>query len=225
MTERIELPCPACAEPILAAAKKCKHCGAQVEEARTRFAPQACPSCAEMTATDSGRCTFCNEPLTAAEQPWTRPSTTTSAPPNVRVGNAGASASASPARAAQPLQVGFGQAFALGFENFANFDGRATRGEYWWLYLGVLLLYWGASVVGAILFGAGSDGWLMMYGLVVLVLMVPSLSSQVRRLHDTGRSGWWVLLVFTIIGIIPLIVWLASEGEAGPNAYGPPRTS
>jgi uncharacterized membrane protein YhaH (DUF805 family) len=59
-------------------------------------------------------------------------------------------------------------------------------------------------------------------GIVNLVLMLPALSAAARRLHDTCRSGWWMLITFTIIGIIPLIIWLASKGSDQSNEYGSP---
>ena len=55
--------------------------------------------------------------------------------------------------------------------------------------------------------------------LVSLALAIPALSSAVRRMHDVKRSGWWLMLVFTIIGVIPVIIWLASEGKSEDNQY------
>jgi len=58
-----------------------------------------------------------------------------------------------------------------------------------------------------------------------LGLFLPSLAVAVRRLHDTNRSGWWYLIAFTIIGIIPLIIWFATRGTIGDNQYGPDSLS
>ena len=55
-----------------------------------------------------------------------------------------------------------------------------------------------------------------------LGFFIPSLAVGARRLHDTNRSGWWQLIAFTIIGLIPLIIWLASVGEKKKNKYGQP---
>ena len=52
--------------------------------------------------------------------------------------------------------------------------------------------------------------------------LLPALSAAARRLHDTNRSGWWMLIAFTIIGLIPLIIWLASKGNDQSNEYGSP---
>ena len=118
--------------------------------------------------------------------------------------------------------MGFSQAIASCMGKYANFQGRATRGEYWWFYLFQILLTWGASIVGSLTLG---DSGYMLTGLVSLALLLPSIAVGARRLHDTGRSGWWQLLAFTIIGIILLIVWFVSDGEKDANKYGEPISS
>lgn len=114
-------------------------------------------------------------------------------------------------------------------KKYAVFDGRASRREYWMFFLINLLI---SIVLGAIdglfrsVFEAalgtdlGTTGFLgSLYGLAVLI---PSIAVAVRRLHDTGRSGWWLFLnLIPIIGFIVVIVFLASEGQPGPNRYGP----
>ena len=90
-------------------------------------------------------------------------------------------------------------------KKYADFTGRAPRAEYWWFYLGMIVAYFVAmiidSLVGVSLFGP--------YGVVTtllgLALLVPGLAATVRRLHDTNRSGWWVLIVavpYLIMGIM-----------------------
>ena len=105
----------------------------------------------------------------------------------------------------------FQQSISTCFSKYADFNGRAVRSEYWWFYLFTSLLSWGATIVD----GSGVVG-----GLLSLAFLLPSLAAGARRLHDTGRSGWWLLIVLTCIGIIPLIVWLATEGTPGDNVYG-----
>ncbi|MBL8469782.1 zinc-ribbon domain-containing protein [Methyloversatilis discipulorum] len=109
--------------------------------------------------------------------------------------------------------MSFGTAISTCLRKYADFDGRATRAEYWWFYLFFLLVAWGAAII---------DGSGTLSGLLNLLLLLPSLAAAARRLHDTGRSGWWQLIGFTIIGLIPLIYWLASRGSDGENEYGPP---
>ncbi len=105
---------------------------------------------------------------------------------------------------------------------YADFSGRARRKEYWMFLLFNIII---SFVLGAIdgfigtysaQFGLGLFG-----GLYSLVILIPSLAVTVRRLHDTGRSGWTILLgLIPIVGAIILIVMLATEGKPGPNKYG-----
>jgi uncharacterized membrane protein YhaH (DUF805 family) len=115
--------------------------------------------------------------------------------------------------------MSFTDAIATCFSKYATFTGRATRAEYWWFYLFNILLNWGASITGALVFGEGGDALSL---LPTVALILPGIAVAVRRLHDTGRSGWNQLWALTIIGIIPLIIWFATEGDQGENAYGPP---
>lgn len=99
------------------------------------------------------------------------------------------------------------------FTKYVDFKGRASRPEYWWFFLSYFVLYviFLAIKVPAIAY------------LVALVYFLPLLAAAVRRLHDTGRSGWWYLIgLVPLVGIIILIVFLASEGNPGQNAYGSP---
>jgi uncharacterized membrane protein YhaH (DUF805 family) len=107
----------------------------------------------------------------------------------------------------------FGKSISTCFSKFFNFSGRASRPEYWWFYLFVVLLGWGASVV---------DKSQVLSILVNLVLLVPTVAAGTRRLQDTNRSGWWQLLYFTIIGAIPVIIWMSSKGNEHDNEYGSP---
>jgi len=205
MGERVETTCPACAESILAAAKKCRHCGSVVAEARALYAPEVSRPPAK------------EDPAVPTPQPWTR----------AREARSGGTRTPRRSRkpSGRPLEVSFLDALPLAFENFGDFEGRATRGEYWWFILSNFLLNIVVMWLGVFLFGAGSDAQILLYWAVVLVMTVPGLSVFVRRLHDTGRSGWWWLLGGTVIGLIPLLIWLADEGVARENEYGPPRTA
>ncbi|MFK4110531.1 DUF805 domain-containing protein [Streptomyces sp. NPDC002176] len=101
-------------------------------------------------------------------------------------------------------------------KKYAVFSGRARRQEYWMFTLFSFII----SVVLTILDNALDINFLAtIYGLVVLL---PSLAVTARRLHDTSRTGWWILLVLIpIVGAIILIVFLASEGKPEANEYGP----
>jgi uncharacterized membrane protein YhaH (DUF805 family) len=101
---------------------------------------------------------------------------------------------------------------------FVGFEGRARRSEFWWFYLACLVTLLVAAFVDGVLGGTG-----ILYGLVALALFLPLLAAQIRRLHDTGRSGWWVLIgLIPLVGAIVLIVFLATETKPETNAWGPP---
>lgn len=102
-------------------------------------------------------------------------------------------------------------------KKYTEFSGRARRTEFWTFCLVNFLIAIGISVVESIL---GSSGFLgMIYSLAVLL---PSLAVSARRLHDTGRSGWWLLIGFIpVLGLIVLIVFAVQDSQPGSNAFGP----
>ena len=101
-------------------------------------------------------------------------------------------------------------------KKYAVFSGRARRQEYWMFFLFNLIV----TIVLAIIDGAMDSNVLgILYGLATLLR---GLGVSVRRLHDTDRSGWWILIaLIPLIGTIILIVFLATEGKAEPNQHGP----
>lgn len=109
--------------------------------------------------------------------------------------------------------MNFKQAVTSGFSNYATFNGRARRSEFWWWIIFEVLL---GAVVG-ILDASPFDGQLS--AILRLVLWLPSFAMKVRRLHDVDRSGWWLL-------IFPLaLYWFCIAGTTGPNRFGAdPRT-
>ncbi|WP_345435094.1 DUF805 domain-containing protein [Actinoallomurus vinaceus] len=101
--------------------------------------------------------------------------------------------------------------------NYAGFDGRARRTEYWMFVLFNVIITVVLDLIGMAVRLVSILGFV--YGLAVLI---PSLAVGVRRLHDTGRSGWWLLIgIIPIVGTIILIVFMATPGDRGDNAYGP----
>jgi len=102
-------------------------------------------------------------------------------------------------------------------ENYANFEGRARRSEYWYFVLVNLLI---SIVLGVIDYVIGSDIGIIR-GIYSLAVLVPSIAVAVRRLHDIGKSGWFLFVVLIpIAGAIWLLVMLCREGDTGPNEYG-----
>ena len=110
----------------------------------------------------------------------------------------------------------FGEAIRSGLRNYATFSGRAARSEFWYWTLFAFLASAAAGIVDSALFPTG-----LMAPLVSLLLLLPGLAVSVRRLHDLDRSGWWLLLTFTAIGIVLLLIWDCLRGTPGPNRFGP----
>ncbi len=102
-------------------------------------------------------------------------------------------------------------------DNYANFEGRATRPEYWYFFLANFLI---GFIIGII---ASFIPVIMFLSYIYsLAVLVPSLAVAVRRLHDIGKPWYYLLVVFIpIVGAIWLIVMLATEGTPGPNEFGP----
>lgn len=107
-------------------------------------------------------------------------------------------------------------------KNYVGFSGRARRKEYWMFTLFNIIAAVIAmvldNVLGLTFEGIGYGPIYALYGLAVFL---PGLAVSIRRLHDTDRSGWWLLLAFIpLIGAIILIVWMATDGTAGDNRFG-----
>jgi len=114
--------------------------------------------------------------------------------------------------------MGFGQAIATCFRKYAVFSGRASRSEYWFFVLFQTLLYVVLIIADIAAFRGSMN---VLSTLASLVLFLPGLAVLVRRLHDTDRSAWWILIPFVpIIGSIWLIVILCKRGTDGANRYG-----
>jgi uncharacterized membrane protein YhaH (DUF805 family) len=116
--------------------------------------------------------------------------------------------------------MNFTQAIASGFRHYVAFAGRASRSEYWYW---ILFMVIGTIVAGILDQAVFSDIERTPFSAIfILITFLPSLAIGVRRLHDIGRTGWWLLISFIIIiGTIVLIVWFCQKGDAGPNQYGP----
>lgn len=108
-------------------------------------------------------------------------------------------------------------------KNYVAFSGRARRKEYWYF-----TLFYALSLVLAVIFdlftGTLDDsigfGWIS--GAYFIATLLPALAVSVRRLHDIGRSGWWMLLLFVpLVGSVILLVLATFNGQPGPNAFGP----
>ena len=104
--------------------------------------------------------------------------------------------------------MNFGQAIAVCLSKYATFSGRASRPEFWWFFLFQILISLAASMLGDVV-----------AGLVSLGLLLPALAVGTRRLHDIGKSGWWQLIMLTVIGLLVLIYWWVQPTVEGGNEY------
>ncbi len=115
--------------------------------------------------------------------------------------------------------MNFTDAVASAFRNYVNFSGRAARPEYWYWVLFVFILLIVAGTLDRALFP--DDDASPLHAVVAVVTFLPGLAVAARRLHDIDRTGWWIFIVLTIVGIFVLIYWACLRGTPGPNRYGP----
>lgn len=115
------------------------------------------------------------------------------------------------------LKTNMEQAVKISLSKFADFSGRASRPEYWYLMLPIMALMIVTNILDSMLLGGASALSLI----VGLATFIPSLSAGARRLHDTNRSGWWLLLIFVpIVGVFIVLYFCCLPGTDGPNDYG-----
>ena len=113
--------------------------------------------------------------------------------------------------------MSFTEAIKSVFSQYAGFSGRARRSEYWYF---VLFNFIVSFVLG--LLGQAASIFSILSGIVSLALLVPGLAVAIRRLHDIGKSGWYLLFVLIpLVGSIILITWCCKDSDPGDNAYGP----
>ena len=124
--------------------------------------------------------------------------------------------------------MGFSEALKSFWSNYRNFKGRARRSEYWFIQLFLVLTNLAAAVIDLVLMNGDVDRFIAnggggIVGLIwILATIVPALAVLVRRLHDTGRSGWWALIGFVpLAGTIVLLVFTVADSQAQQNTYGP----
>tara|TARA_Y100000590_G_C15332362_1_gene868181 strand:+ start:182 stop:739 length:558 start_codon:yes stop_codon:yes gene_type:complete len=127
-----------------------------------------------------------------------------------------------------PKSMDFGEAIGSCLKKYFVFEGRAGRSEFWFFKLFCILVYIAFYIGGlfiAIKFFLTNEGAAKFFTSLPLiwtvVVIIPVLAVQARRLHDVGKSGWWLLLQFTVIGAIPLLIWFSSEGTS--KGYAEPN--
>jgi uncharacterized membrane protein YhaH (DUF805 family) len=108
------------------------------------------------------------------------------------------------------------------WKNYANFKGRARRKAYWMFVLFNLIALVVLSFIESAIGLSSQNGYGILTGLYTLAIILPLIALAVRRLHDTGRSGWWILIgLVPLIGPIVLIVFYVTDSQPGSNEYGP----
>ncbi len=124
--------------------------------------------------------------------------------------------------------MGFTEAIKHVFSNYANFNGRARRSEYWYFAVFTAIIGTVLNILTAALNGSSGDGSTlgMIVGLIAMVvgiaLFIPSLAVSIRRLHDIGKSGWFILLnIIPVIGTFIVLYFCIKDSETGENMYGP----
>jgi uncharacterized membrane protein YhaH (DUF805 family) len=107
------------------------------------------------------------------------------------------------------------------FKKYAEFSGRARRKEYW-----MFALLNGIAMIVLAVLGMIGKPFYVLYLLYCLGTLIPSISVSFRRIHDTGRSAWWLLIgLIPLIGAIVLLVFFCQDSQPGDNQYGPnPKT-
>ena len=117
--------------------------------------------------------------------------------------------------------MSFSNAVKAYFLKWNDFRTRSSRSEYWWATLFVALAsYLVGGVTEALVFNAMSIALLITMLPIQLFIIIASTCLVIRRLHDVDRSGWWYLIVFTIVGMIPLLIWYCTKGTEGDNRFG-----
>jgi len=107
--------------------------------------------------------------------------------------------------------------YLLVLKKYAEFSGRSRRTEYWMFFLFNIII---AVILGVVEGFIGISG--ILSGLYFLAVLVPGIAVTIRRLHDIGRSGWWILAgLIPVIGGIVLLIFMVQDSKAGENEYGP----
>lgn len=107
-------------------------------------------------------------------------------------------------------------------KKYAVFSGRSRRKEYWMFVLFNIIFFVVAIVLDNILGTAIENvGYGLFYIVYALGVFIPSIAVAVRRLHDIGKSGWWIFISFIpVIGVIWFIILMATDSQSGENQYG-----
>lgn len=105
-------------------------------------------------------------------------------------------------------------------KRYADFKGRASRKEYWMFVLMSAVISVGVMIIDRIILGEYTPAYI--YGLYGLLVWTPSMAVLIRRLHDTGHSGWWFFIMLVpLVGVFILLYLMIKKGTPEENCYGP----
>ena len=120
--------------------------------------------------------------------------------------------------------MNFVEAIKTCFIRYTDFSGRSIRSEYWNYTVFIVVLTFVCDYIDSFIAGVPYWEYTDYYGpssvILIITTTIPSLAVSIRRLHDVNRSGWWILLSITIIGLIPLIYWACKKGDETQNRFG-----
>jgi uncharacterized membrane protein YhaH (DUF805 family) len=112
--------------------------------------------------------------------------------------------------------------YLAALKKYAVFSGRARRREYWYFFLFNVIITIVLGIAEGVIGLMPNSNQSILAGIYGLAVLIPGLAVGVRRLHDTNRSGWWLLLgLIPLIGALILLFLFISNGDSGPNQYGP----
>ena len=218
--------CPYCREEILAVAKKCKFCGEWLNE--TSVPEQIdCPICAERIDANATVCPFCHEPVNPSSNTAEHTKPSSQHPTNDSTGMAPTKNTVSMSPRTYVVVTDEGAAVSQGLfktylwnvitQHYADFKGSMGRKAYW-MYILLYGMFSYLVSIGLMLCNP-TLGWVV-YAILCLGFLVPTLSAAIRRLHDIGKSGWMILVgLIPLIGPIWLLILLCKKGEsASPRA-------
>lgn len=118
--------------------------------------------------------------------------------------------------------LSFGEAVKTCFNKYVTFSGRARRSEYWYFYLfNTICGFVALGIDMALGTFSWEDGMGIVYGIYALAVLLPGLAVTFRRLHDTNRSAWWLLIgIIPLLGAIVLLVFLVQDSKPETNRFG-----
>ena len=199
--------CPYCGEEILATAKKCKYCGEWLQEAPREKQMKPCPVCGEQIEVDVQVCPYCHEQI--GSMAGNAPSNTTQPPHGAPYSDR--ESDEEKANTSGMFSYYFVDTF---FKHYADFSGKIGRKKFWMSYLFYVIALWGFFGIDLLIIGIPILSAIFMLGAII-----PVFALFVRRFHDTGKSGWWILInCVPFIGSIWLLILLCQKGQTESRA-------